>query len=242
MGMLDRYKKKGGFVQLLVLLETSPKQKQENFLNLIAQENSSWEKALKSKMLNFEKIISWPIEHRCEVFSRVQPLTVAVAIFNLSPEKREQCLEGLGTGEKKKIYQSLLEVKPTQAEINTCIYKIINETRTLISSNILKLEKFDLELAIAENIEESLSSMALQKSLKEMLPGANASSDSNSSAPTELRFELPSSEAKSDGGGSNKDELEFLRKKVNQLTSEHTSLKHEIAVLRNKLEQIKKIA
>lgn len=40
MGMLDRYKKKGGFNQLLQLLETSPSAKREQFLSLIGGEKS----------------------------------------------------------------------------------------------------------------------------------------------------------------------------------------------------------
>ena len=44
--MIDRYKKKGGFIQLLNLLETSSKAKQDQFLGLISQESKIWESEL----------------------------------------------------------------------------------------------------------------------------------------------------------------------------------------------------
>ena len=39
MSMIDRYKKKGGFLQLLNLLETTGGEKREKFLKMIAEEN-----------------------------------------------------------------------------------------------------------------------------------------------------------------------------------------------------------
>ncbi|RYZ83809.1 MAG: hypothetical protein EOP04_19245 [Proteobacteria bacterium] len=74
--MLDRYKKKGGFSQLLNLIETSGGRKQEQFLGLIAQENPAWERELKSKILTVDRIFSWPEDVMSEVLSRIQPLTL----------------------------------------------------------------------------------------------------------------------------------------------------------------------
>lgn len=66
MGMLDRYKKKGGFVQLLQLIETSPSKKQEQFLGLIAEESPAWEDTLRKKILTIDKVYSWDaLKKRC---------------------------------------------------------------------------------------------------------------------------------------------------------------------------------
>lgn len=80
MGMLDRYKKKGGFNQLLNLLETSSKTKQDQFLSLIQQENPNWEEALKKRILSIDKVMSWDKEALSEILTRVQPLTLTVAL------------------------------------------------------------------------------------------------------------------------------------------------------------------
>ena len=74
MGMLDRYKKKGGFIQLLQLIETSNKQKQEQFLGIVAQESVIWEAEIRRKSLTLEKMLKWNATYLAEIFSRIQTL------------------------------------------------------------------------------------------------------------------------------------------------------------------------
>jgi hypothetical protein len=61
MGMLDRYKKKSGFVQLLTLIETSSKQKQDQFLSLIGQEDSCLGECTEIKLLTIERSLALAI-------------------------------------------------------------------------------------------------------------------------------------------------------------------------------------
>ena len=232
MGMLDRYKKKGGFVQLLTLIETSGKQKQEQFLGLIAQENAVWEAALKKKLLTTEAIFHWPAEHRSEVFSRVQPLTLATALHGMPKEKMDEVLNCISQSEKRKLEQVMSEINPTPAEKGTCLMKIINETRGFIAGGILKIEKIDPDLVIPENIEEQLSHQTVEMAVG---PLANGSLE-------QVSVEVPKFEPKTAGADHSKEELLFLRSKVNQLASDNASLKHEVIVLRGKLDQIRKIA
>ena len=86
MSMLSRYRKSGGFKQLLMLIETCGKQKQENFLKLIEAEDAKWAQAVKTKMLSMEKILSWDAEVLAEIFSRVQDLTMATAMHGLTED------------------------------------------------------------------------------------------------------------------------------------------------------------
>ncbi|MFN9067220.1 MAG: hypothetical protein ACK5V3_08325, partial [Bdellovibrionales bacterium] len=79
MGMLDRYKKKGGFIQLLQLIETSSKSKQDQFLGLIAQESPNWENEIRKKMITLDKVLEWNPVYLSEIFSRLHPLTLASA-------------------------------------------------------------------------------------------------------------------------------------------------------------------
>ena len=103
MGMLDRYKKSGGFIQLLILIESSSKQKQEQFFNIIGQENPAWEAEIQKKSLNLEKILSWNTIYISEIFSRVQPLTVAVALRSLSQEQVDKVMGCFNHSEQRKI-------------------------------------------------------------------------------------------------------------------------------------------
>lgn len=236
MGMLDRYKKKGGFIQLLTLIETSGKQKQEQFLGLIQQENPVWEETIRQKTLTFDKILSWDTSYLREIFSRLQPLTLATALSGMSPEKTEIVLSCMSVTDKRKIQQVLDESKPTPAEVGTCIQRIITETRGFINGGIIKIEKIDPSLVVPENIEELLATQASSRAFDSAMaaPAAEETVKSPDVATSEVK-----SEAKPE---HSREEIEFLKRKVNQLASENTALKQELAVARGKLDQIKKIA
>lgn len=258
MGMLDRYKKKGGFIQLLNLLETSNKAKQDQFLNLIQQENSHWELALKKRILNIDKVTSWEKSTLSEIISRIQPLTLAVALRHYSEEKKTEILNVLSQSEQRKIQNLVSETNPTPAEIATCIAKIISEVRSLIQQGIIKLEKIDPEIAIPDNIEDQLNQKSQSHFLEnpnpeEVTSNSQASSTSEGEPETSLDFSGANRHKKTKDDkqeekldfsktDSSKDELDFLKRKVNSVIQENTHLKQELALLRNKLEQIKKIA
>lgn len=245
MGMLDRYKKKGGFVQLLNLLETSSKTKQEQFLTLISQENVNWEMELKQRVLTIEKVVDWPKEQLSEIFSRVQPLTLAVALRRFEAPKREEILSVLSQSEKRKILSVIDETNPNPAEIATCLSKIVAEVRGLIQQGIIKLEKFNPDLAIPENIEEMIN--AKSQGLAFSLEPEKSNTFINEDGEQEVKLDFSGANNRTSGASSEKvesmkEEIDFLKKKINHLTQESTTLKVENSVLRNKLEQIKKIA
>lgn len=245
MGMLDRYKKKGGFIQLLNLLETSTKSKQEQFLTLIAQENATWEMELKKRVLTVDKIVDWPREPLSEIISRIQPLTLAVALRKFEVPKREEILSVLSQSDKRKILSLIDETNPNPAEISTCLSKIVAEVRSLIQQGIIKLEKFNPDLAVPENIEEQINQKNQGISLLE--PDASFSSTSSHTDDGDVKLDFSGANNKKEISGNDKidtlrEENDFLKKKIHQLTQETTTLRIEVSVLKNKLEQIKKIA
>lgn len=241
--MLDRYKKKGGFVQLLMLVETSSKQKQDHFLELIASESIVWKEMLSAKMLNMEKILAWPPPILAEVFTRVQPLTLAVAFHGLSNEQFEKNFSSLSLVEKRRLTQLMGELNPTTAEKSSCLIKLIGEVRALANQNIIKFEKFDNKLVIDENIEELIQN---QK--------GNNTTDNDSFGST-IVTELADVDIAKTGSGlsfdlkrdqkednSIREERDLLKKKMALLVNELNTLKNENQLLKGKLEQIKKIA
>lgn len=242
MGMLDRYKKKGGFIQLLNLLETSSKAKQEQFLTLISQENVNWEMELKKRVLTVDKIVEWPREPLSEIISRIQPLTLAVALRKFDAPKRDEILAVLSQSDKRKILSLIDETNPNPAEISTCLSKIVTEVRGLIQQGIVKLEKFNPDMAVPENIEELINQKGSTGiSLVDAAPATSASDEPE----VKLDFSGANNRAASTGNDkldTLKEENDFLKKKINQLTQEATTLRVENSVLKNKLEQIKKIA
>ena len=226
--MLDRYKKKGGFVQLLQLIETSNKTKQEQFLALIAQESPVWEETLRKKWITIDKILNWNPVYLSEIFSRIQILTLASAFQGFPDDKLAIVLKAISATDLRKFQMTLQEINPNPAEKVTSQMKILSETRALIAKGIIKLEKLDQELMIPENIEEKLAESGYAATVN--APPVQAEK--------ELNFE-GKSDSKIDTSNA---EIDFLRKKVNQLVNENNLLKHELSVFRNKIEQIKKIA
>lgn len=227
MGMLDRYKKKGGFNQLLQLLETSPLAKREQFLGLISGESPAWEDALRKRILTIDKVYSWDAQYLVEIFSRVPPLTLANALHGSPPEQVEQLLACLPPISKRKITDLLAESNPNPAEKSTCISKLLSEVRGFVSQGILKLDRIDPELLVPENIEEVLS-----------VNGFTAPTYEYDTAKKEVKPH-PVSETTDPGV---QQEVDFLKRKLNQLVAEVNALKHENSVLKDKLTQIKKIA
>lgn len=249
MGMLDRYKKKSGFVQLITLIETSSKQKQDQFLTLIGQEDSAWESALRSKLLTVDRILRWPADVLVEIFTRVQPLTLAVAFHGNTPEKIDQLFGCLSNTEKRKLLLMMSELNPTPPEKASCLVKLIGEVRGFVNQGVIKLEKFDHEMTIPENYEEKIHQASLESKQHEesspalVFPG-DAEESSKAAKDTHSNSSFKESGARDVGGrdGAARDEIEALKKKMTLVNHENVTLKHEIQVLKNKLEQIRKIA
>lgn len=248
MGMLDRYKKKGGFVQLLQLIETSPSKKQEQFLKLIAEESPAWEDTLRKKILTIEKVYSWDPQFLVEIFSRLQPLTLANALKGDPEAKVDSLLACLPPISKRKIEDLMEESNPSPAEKATCLMKIVTEVRGFASQGYIKIDKIDPELSVPENIEELLSTSIISAMIADNDTRKSAVSGGGEVSSPGLNVVPPEdSTAKAVAAASaaamaNSQDVEFLKRKCNQLMSEVNALKHENSLLKDRLAQIKRIA
>jgi hypothetical protein len=233
MGMLDRYKKKGGYIQLLQLLETSGPSKREQFFSLIAAESSEWEASLKKHVLTINRVFSWEGQYLFEILTRVPPLMLASVLFGKSSEDVDQILFCLPPISKRKITDLMSETNPTPFEQSSAIFKMLAEVRGLFARGVLRMEKVDPGLVVPDNIEETLSS-------------SSYSTDSRlSSAEIEV---VSKSEVKTKVSGHSGDyaelqhEIDTLWRKLHQSSAEINSLRQENGILKDKLAQIKKIA
>lgn len=234
--MLDRYKKKGGFNQLLTLIETSGPKKQEQFLGLISQESPGWEQELKKKMLTVDRIFSWPQDVMSEVLSRLQPLSLCVSLHGRPPQEVERILAPLPPITKRKLLDQMSELKPNPAEKATCEMKLITEVRGIAASGYIKFEKFDADLFIEETIEERLNHADSGLAYLNKIDINYSDESKNSSKDTS------SGNLSFNSSGSSSQELDLMKRKINQLMQENSSLKQENSTLKDKLAQIKRIA
>ena len=239
MAMVDRYKKAGGFIQLLQVIETCGPKKREQLMTIIQQETPKWADALNQKMLSFSKIMSWPAEALMEIIASVNTLALSTALKSLSEEELTAFLNKIGVNERRKIDQQMKEINPSPNEISACLMKVINETRLLIASGSLKMEKVDNSLVIPddyENLLEKASSKASPQKVTENSAHLSVVSDIDDS----LKLD-PSFAAVSNGAGS-PNELDSLRRKIVELTLQLQGLKKENMIMKDKLDKIKKIA
>jgi hypothetical protein len=231
MGMLDRYKKKGGFVQLLNLIETTGKEKAEKFLKLIAEENPVWEAEIRKKVLTLDRMTTWNQTYLMEVLPHLTPNVVATAIFSMPPEKQQIFLGAMPFSERRKAEDIMKETKPNAGEIAACQMKLLNEVRNMVAQGHLKFEKVDPDLVVAENIEESLNSGMGSVSLSASLdmggdhPPVAASGPAPAGVPANVQ-----------------EEILQLRRRVMALTQENQLLKGQLQTLKDKLESVRKAA
>ncbi len=221
MGMIERYRKRGGFLQLLVLLEATPPLKQEKFLSLIAEEDSQWEKAIREKMLTPQRIMQLDQASFLELAGRIPPLNMAVFLTSVSSEEKDRIYGWLNSREKRQMEEALSLHNIQPGEVHSCYMRLASEFRELVRDGKIKLEKTFPDLVIDENIEEKLNGKpSVEKLLAEIDGGVS------SERATEQISE----------------EIFFLKKKITLLQSELQKTLQENAVLKSKLDQIRKIA
>jgi hypothetical protein len=251
MAMLSRYQKAGGFLQLLQLIETCGKQKQENFLQMIDNENARWGGAIREKMLTIDKVLAWPDDVIGEISGRLQHLTLATALHGLKEEDRNRLLVMFSHSQKRTIEDLFKAKSPTQPEISSSFIKILQEVRTMLQGGYLRPEKYAPELPIPEDYEDHLGKAIHIVPAETVSPSSTLDSSNPTSAPA-ASAETEAPKASRSGHPQSADavahnqqhdkELNQLRAKIQTLTHENNQLKNELQVFRDKLAQIKRIA
>ncbi len=228
MGLLDRYRKPGGFLQLLQLIETCGLQKRDKFLQMIEQEDPRWSIAIKDKMLTVEQIFSWDKKVVSDIVSSLQELTLAVAIHGFGDEIWHNISGELSRNALDRI-EDLKELKnPLPAEISAAYIQIIEEVRKMVADGYIRLDLVDPKLQIPEDFEEMLD--------KRSMPSGQFEKES-------LESDVISVDAKMTAADfNNTPEAEQARKKIRLLQAENLELKKLITEMDKKLKQIQKLA
>jgi flagellar motor switch protein FliG len=141
--MLARFKKPGGFIQLLNLIETCTGAKKEQLLKAVASENAGWAKLLQDKMLTIEKIFSWPPEAVSEITTRLPERIVGIALHGIKEDLRAKATFSMPVMKLRAIEEVLTGYKPNPGEIQAAFLKILMKARELEKGGELKLDKID---------------------------------------------------------------------------------------------------
>lgn len=228
MSMINRYKKPGGFLQLLNLMETCGPAKQENFMKLIEAEDPRWAEAIKSKMITIKRIFSWDDNTVAEITSRLNDLSLSTLLFGMDDPTKEKIFKMMDHGRKRKIDDLVATKKPTPAEVSTIYMQTLTEVRKMIDQGYLYLDKIDSALVVDKNIEEKLNNSTLYELGHDVKAGPAA--HGGHAMAQELK------------AGASPAEIEAVKKKLHLLVSENNQLKEKLIAAENRLAQIRKIA
>ncbi len=260
MAMLERYRKPGGFVQLLSLIETCSATKQEKLLETVATEDRVWAQTIRSKMLNINRVFSWTDEALMEVLGGLQDLTVAVTIQSAQEPLKSRISMCIPQIRRRKIEDLFGSNAPSPGEIMAMHMKIVETVRRMGSEGTLRFEKIDPDLVIDEDIDDRLlhpsgparqeTSLAVgsadsvgtvQAKLLHSYSPMSAHQAALAPAVSPAATGAPRVQAV-ESADSRVMETQLLKKRVADLSKENAVLRHELAVVRSKLDQIKKIA
>lgn len=140
MSMLARYKKKGGFEQLLSLLEKSVPSKQEALLKNVESEDPSFAKLLRMKILTVKQVCAWDPTVIGEATVKMSSKQLSVLIKGLGGDSFERLTATLKTFTKKEIMDSVPNINPSQAEVEACGIVLIEKVREAISFGTIKID------------------------------------------------------------------------------------------------------
>lgn len=152
MSMLARYRKPGGFAQLLSLIETCDPLKQSKLLELVGTEDPGWAVLVKTKSLSLHKIFSWQIETLMEITPSVPDKIMATAIYKLPAEIQEKVLRAIPASKAREVRSLLSIASPSAGEQNASAIKIIQIVRDLDREGRIKLSQIDPELGLDKQL------------------------------------------------------------------------------------------
>lgn len=255
MAMLDRYKKTGGFIQLLNLLETCGPQKKQKFLEIIRLEDPRWADALEAKMIDLDRFLKWNDSAISEVTGAMLEINVA-AVITSAPQHAERLMGTLAHAKKRRVQEIVDGTKPTPAEIATSIYKLYETIRRLSQEGVLRLDKIDPEMFVDEDIEDRLKQ---GKTIVGVISAADSLAKAVKSIPEDagpetaflhvvrtMEQKSPAAPASAPTSGRDPTVYEqenlLLKKRLHLMQEENDALRQDLVNLQARLDQIRKLA
>lgn len=251
MGMLGRYKKPGGFLQLIHLIETCEQDKRSHFLKMIESEDIRWARALKLKMLTLQRIFSWESEVVSSLARKVPENIIAALLYKYEEEINRHILPTYSDRHKERIMDIFDQGEPTEKEVSQASLYFIAEIRRQLLSGDFCVEKIESQLVIPVDIEDQLIRGTFQfpRAQAKIVnspfdrqtptrPGQSRVSEVKSQQNNQV-LEAEMSQMKTENNQL-KEELEELREKLSLFAYQNHRLRRENRILKEKSEDFKK--
>ncbi len=150
MSMLARYKKGGGILELVKLVEDSPEPKRSQLLAMVRAEDAEFAARVEGRIFNWEKMKSLPENVIAEIIAASPPKFLVLALVGEDPKFITLCERCLGKNfaeyKAEKDAVGATVVPPPQVE--AARRKIIAEVRKLEANGQVKLSSGDTEAAV----------------------------------------------------------------------------------------------
>lgn len=150
MSMLLRFKKLGGFEQLLIIVESSPQKRRDQFIRLIEQESPETAELIQNKMLTVEKIFSLDVSALGDVMKGLEPHILGILLKGQSPVLIEKAIATFTHGKRRELESMLENNDATPDEIEAANLKLITTVRSMIRNSELPIRKIAPELDITD--------------------------------------------------------------------------------------------
>ena len=140
---LTRFRKKGGFMQLVQLIETCEPGKKENLIHLIASEDPGWAHLVRSKTLSVERILDWPQEILMEILPKLPPSITATLMLSTTDyirEKLEKCIPRSQVLEIREAQDRLRVTAGEKFAASVKLFHVVREMETRGEINFATLD------------------------------------------------------------------------------------------------------
>ncbi len=148
MSMLARYRKAGGVMELVKLIEDSAEPKRTSLLEMVRKEDADFAKQVEARFMKFENVKNLPEAIQAEIYAMTPAKFVAISLTGESPEYIkfvEKCL-GKNFNEYKQEKENLLSAPPAQGQVEAARRKLISELRKLEASGNIRIPYGDSPL------------------------------------------------------------------------------------------------
>lgn len=146
MSMLARYKKAGGILELVKLIEDSGEPKRSQLITMVRTEDPQFAALVEAKLFSYADVRKLPEGTLAEVIVETPPKFVAIAMHGESPEFVALCEKCLGKSfsEYKTEKELLAETPPNPSQIEGAQRKIVATVRKLEAEERIKLPGSEL--------------------------------------------------------------------------------------------------
>ena len=151
MSILARYKKRGGFRQLLELIETSTPEKQSKLLKVIEQEDAEMASQVQAKTLTSEKVLNWKPETLFQILRKMPQQYATIVCKQMPEELYHNVIEHYDLRARKEFEHEMANTKdPLPSEIIAAFGNMFKIIRQLDEDREIILSQIDPSLRIPE--------------------------------------------------------------------------------------------